>query len=153
MSDKGLSVRDILDLLPHRFPFLLVDRVVSYNFEEKTITAQKNVSFNEQFFVGHFPEAPIMPGVLIIEALAQAAGLLLGMLLTKEEREKKVSLFLGIKEAKFRQAVKPGDILTLQANFSVLSAKGGKAEAKAFVDSGLAAEASISFALVDKASI
>lgn len=147
-----LSVKEILDLLPHRYPFLLVDKVLMYDLEAKTIEAQKNVSFNESFFSGHFPGAPIMPGVLILEALAQAAGVLLGLAL-KNDKEKRVALFLGIQKAKFRQAVKPGDVLSLHAKFSLLSSKGGKALARAQVGQHVATEAELSFALVDKESI
>lgn len=151
-APSEIKLRDILDLLPHRYPFLLVDKVLSYDLETKTIRAQKNVSFNEPFFMGHFPEAPIMPGVLILEALAQAAGVLLGLTLEKD-REKKIALFLGIQKAKFRQPVRPGDLLVLEATFSLISAKGGKAYAKAYVDSRVMAEGELSFVLVDKESI
>lgn len=148
----AIKLRDILDLLPHRYPFLLVDKVLSYDLEQKTIRAQKNVSFNEPFFMGHFPEAPIMPGVLILEALAQAAGVLLGLTLERD-RKKKIALFLGIQKAKFRQPVRPGDQLILEATFSLISAKGGKAYAKAYVDSRVIAEGELSFVLVDRESI
>ncbi|EPP34638.1 (3R)-hydroxymyristoyl-[acyl-carrier-protein] dehydratase [Chlamydia ibidis] len=120
--------------------------------EKRSIVAQKNVTINEPFFVGHFPEAPIMPGVLILEALAQAAGVLLGVIL-ENDRNKRLALFLGIQKAKFRQAVKPGDVLTLHAEFLVISSKGGKALARACVDSQVVAEGELSFALVDKESI
>lgn len=93
-----------------------------------------------------------MPGVLILEALAQAAGVLLGILL-ENERDQKIALFLGIQKAKFRHPVKPGDILTLKAEFSLISAKGGKAVAQAFVDSRVVAEGELSFVLVKKEAI
>ncbi|EPP32338.1 fabA-like domain protein, partial [Chlamydia psittaci 84-8471/1] len=102
-----IKLRELLNLLPHRYPFLLVDKVLSYDLEKRSIVAQKNVTINEPFFVGHFPEAPIMPGVLILESLAQAAGVLLGLVL-ENDRNKRLALFLGIQKAKFRQAVKPG---------------------------------------------
>ncbi|AAD18790.1 hydroxymyristoyl dehydratase [Chlamydia pneumoniae TW-183] len=147
-----IKLRELLDLLPHRYPFLLVDKVLSYDIEARSITAQKNVTINEPFFMGHFPNAPIMPGVLILEALAQAAGVLIGLVL-ENDRNKRIALFLGIQKAKFRQAVRPGDVLTLQADFSLISSKGGKAWAQARVDSQLVTEAELSFALVDKESI
>ncbi|EQM63152.1 beta-hydroxyacyl-(acyl-carrier-protein) dehydratase FabZ [Chlamydia ibidis 10-1398/6] len=147
-----IKLRELLNLLPHRYPFLLVDKVLSYDVEKRSIVAQKNVTINEPFFVGHFPEAPIMPGVLILEALAQAAGVLLGVIL-ENDRNKRLALFLGIQKAKFRQAVKPGDVLTLHAEFLVISSKGGKALARACVDSQVVAEGELSFALVDKESI
>ncbi|ADZ18932.1 MULTISPECIES: 3-hydroxyacyl-ACP dehydratase FabZ [Chlamydia] len=147
-----IKLRELLNLLPHRYPFLLVDKVLSYDLEKRSIVAQKNVTINEPFFVGHFPEAPIMPGVLILESLAQAAGVLLGLVL-ENDRNKRLALFLGIQKAKFRQAVKPGDILTLSAEFSLISSKGGKASARACVGSQVAAEGELSFALVDKKSL
>ncbi|SPN73771.1 (3R)-hydroxymyristoyl-[acyl-carrier-protein] dehydratase,(3R)-hydroxymyristoyl-ACP dehydratase,beta-hydroxyacyl-(acyl-carrier-protein) dehydratase FabZ,FabA-like domain [Chlamydia serpentis] len=147
-----IKLRELLDLLPHRYPFLLVDKVLSYDIDKLSITAQKNVTINEPFFMGHFPNAPIMPGVLILEALAQAAGVLLGLVL-ENDKSKRIALFLGIQKAKFRQAVRPGDVLTLHADFSLISSKGGKALAQARVDSQLVTEAELSFALVDKESI
>ncbi|AAF39621.1 beta-hydroxyacyl-ACP dehydratase [Chlamydia muridarum str. Nigg] len=153
MSEKPvLGIQDIQNLLPHRYPFLLVDKILSYDLNTRSIVAQKNVTINEPFFVGHFPEAPIMPGVLILEALAQAAGVLLGIIL-ENDRDKKIALFLGIQKAKFRQPVKPGDVLILKAEFSLISAKGGKAIAQAFVGSQIVAEGELSFVLVKKESI
>lgn len=148
----AVKIKELLNLLPHRYPFLLVDKVLSYDLENQQIVAQKNVSFNEPFFIGHFPDAPIMPGVLILEALAQAAGVLLGLVLNND-RNKKIALFLGVQKAKFRQPVRPGDTLILNANFSLISAKGGRASAKAYVDSQVVAEGELSFVLVDKESI
>ena len=147
-----IKLRELLNLLPHRYPFLLVDRVLSYDLEKKSIVAQKNVTINEPFFVGHFPEIPIMPGVLILESLSQAAGVLLGLIL-ENDRHKRLALFLGIQKAKFRQAVRPGDVLTLHAEFSLISPRGGKAMAKAWVGSQVVAEGELSFALVDKESL
>ena len=153
MNEKPvLGIQDIQKLLPHRYPFLLVDRILSYDLSTRSIVAQKNVTINEPFFAGHFPGAPIMPGVLILEALAQAAGVLLGILL-ENERDQKIALFLGIQKAKFRHPVKPGDILTLKAEFSLISAKGGKAVAQTFVDSRVVAEGELSFVLVKKEAI
>lgn len=147
-----IKLQELLNLLPHRYPFLLVDKVLSYDLEKRAIVAQKNVTINEPFFMGHFPDVPIMPGVLILEALAQAAGILLGLVL-ENDRHKRLALFLGIQKAKFRQAVRPGDVLTLRAEFSLISSKGGKASAQAYVGSHVVAEGELSFALVDKKSL
>lgn len=152
MSPPIIKIRKLLELLPHRYPFLLVDKVLSYDIEKRSIQAQKNVTINEPFFNGHFPEAPIMPGVLILESLAQAAGVLLGLVL-EHDKSKRIALFLGIQKAKFRHAVLPGDVLILNAQFSLISSKGGKATAQAYVNSSLATEAELSFALVDKESL
>ncbi len=104
-----LDINEIMDLLPHRYPFLLVDRIVSIE-EGKSITGVKNVSINEPFFIGHFPGQPIMPGVLIIEAMAQVSGILA----FKSGVEKAKSVyFLSIEKAKFRQPVFPGDQLVM----------------------------------------
>lgn len=147
-----IKIRELLNLLPHRYPFLLVDRVLSYDLEKRSIVAQKNVTMNEPYFVGHFPRVPIMPGVLILESLAQAAGVLLGLIIDND-RDKKIALFLGIQKAKFRQPVVPGDVLTLHAEFTLITAKGGKALARACVGSQIAAEGELSFVLVDEESI
>ena len=130
----------ILELLPHRYPFLLVDKIIE-DSDEKFV-AIKNVSHNEPFFQGHFPELPIMPGVLIIEALAQAAGL---HLLGKYDmpKENYVMFFAGIEKARFRKPVIPGD--TLRLEIKVLSFRRGlaKVEGVATVDGEIAAEATI----------
>lgn len=109
------DIQDILQRIPHRYPFLLVDRVLECEPGSHLI-AIKNVTINEPFFTGHFPQQPVMPGVLIIEALAQAA-LLLGFASTDEEEQGKICYFLGIDKARFKRAVVPGDQLELQANF------------------------------------
>ncbi len=107
----GLDIHEILKILPHRYPFLLIDRVLDIKRKER-IVAIKNVTINEPFFAGHFPGLPIMPGVLIIEAIAQAGGALL--LTEVEDRADKVILFTGIERAKFRRPVSPGDQLRLE---------------------------------------
>lgn len=106
-----LNIGEILKHIPHRFPFLLVDRVLSYE-EGKTLTAIKNVTINEDFFNGHFPQAPVMPGVLIVEALAQAACVL-AFLSTKGNPGSEIYFLAGINSAKFKRVVEPGDQLTL----------------------------------------
>lgn len=142
-----LSINDIVKVLPHRYPFLLVDKIVSLDLENNRIVGQKNVTCNEAFFQGHFPENPIMPGVLVIEALAQA-----GCVLFKEKThiEDKIPVFLHLNKVKFRAPVKPGDILTLHAEGIHFSSKGGKIKARAFIDDDkLAVEAEMGFALVN----
>src|ERR1700733_14655859 len=107
----ALDIHDILKILPHRYPLLLIDRVLELQRKER-IVAIKNVTINEQFFNGHFPGAPIMPGVLIIEAMAQAGGALL--LTEVEDRDNKLMVFTSIERAKFRRPVTPGDQLRLE---------------------------------------
>src|SRR5205807_7110742 len=110
-TKNGLDIHDILKILPHRYPLLLIDRVVELKRKER-IVAIKNVTINEPFFVGHFPGLPIMPGVLVVEAIAQAGGALL--LTEVEDRTDKVMVFTGIERAKFRKPVVPGDQLRLE---------------------------------------
>ena len=106
-----LDIHDILRILPHRHPFLLIDRVIDLARKER-IVAIKNVTINEPFFAGHFPGMPIMPGVLIVEAMAQAGGALL--LTEVEDRDNKLMVFTGIEKARFRRPVLPGDQLRLE---------------------------------------
>ena len=103
----------IQEILPHRYPMLYVDKVIEYTAKE-TIVAQKNVTFNEPFFMGHFPNDPVMPGVVQIEAMAQV-GCILMYLSYEEESEGKRPAFMGVSEAKFRKPVRPGDVLTIKA--------------------------------------
>lgn len=141
-----LSMKEISKILPHRYPFLLVDKIIYLNLEENTIVGQKNVTFNEQFFQGHFPGVPIMPGVLILEALAQTGGILVH----QKGFVEKTAVLLNINNAKFRKPVLPGDVLILHASGIHFSSKGGRVMAKAMVNDQLAVEAEIGFALVDK---
>jgi 3-hydroxyacyl-[acyl-carrier-protein] dehydratase len=142
MSDgtEPLELAQILKILPHRYPFLLVDRVIEMVPGERVV-AIKNVTANEPFFPGHFPGYPVMPGVLIVEALAQAGCVM--MLSSMEDRQNKVPFFAGINRCKFRRQVVPGDQLRLELN--VLRQRGAscKMAAKAFVGEELAAEAEI----------
>lgn len=140
------DAKEIEKILPHRYPFLLVDRVLSLNLEENEIIALKNVTVNEPFFQGHFPEVPIMPGVLLLEALAQTGGILVH----QKGYDKKIAVLLNITQAKFRKPVVPGDALYLHAKGLHISSTGGKIKAKAMVGDYLAVEAELSFALVDK---
>ena len=145
-ESKCLHIKDILKILPHRFPFLLVDRITSYDLEKGTIEGFKNATFNESFFQGHFPEAPIMPGVLILEALAQLGGVLVHMRGSSE----KIAVLLNVNNAKFRNPVRPGDVLVLRCEEIHISSKGGRVKAVATVNDKVAAEAEIGFALLDK---
>lgn len=140
------DIQQIMEILPHRYPFLLVDRVIELNLEENRIVGVKNVTRNEQFFQGHFPGVPIMPGVLILEALAQAGGILVH----QKTQNAKIALLLNINNAKFRRPVVPGDVLELHVLGVHFSSKGGKIQARALVEGQLAAEAEIAFALVQK---
>jgi 3-hydroxyacyl-[acyl-carrier-protein] dehydratase len=146
---KTLDLKEIIKILPHRYPFLLVDKVLNVDLEKGTILAQKNVTFNEAFFQGHFPEAPLMPGVLILESLAQAGGILFYL----KGAHERIAVLLNINNAKFRLPVKPGDILHLHGECLHFSSKGGRIKVEARVNDKLAVEAEIGFALVDKNSI
>lgn len=136
---------DIQKILPHRYPFLLIDKITEME-EGKTITGIKNVTVNEPFFQGHFPGNPIMPGVLITEALAQTGAVLL---LSMPENKGKLGVFTGINNFKFRRQVVPGDTLTLTAELLVYRHGMGKANVKATVDGEVAAMGEISFAVID----
>ena len=140
------NVKDLEKILPHRYPFLLVDRILELNLEENEILGLKNVTANEPFFQGHFPGAPIMPGVLILEALAQTGG----VLVHQKGYTKKIAVLLNVSHAKFRKPVVPGDALLLHAKGLHISSTGGKIKAKAMIGQVLAVEAELSFALVDK---
>lgn len=145
-----LDIKDILKILPHRYPFLLVDKVIETDLEKPSIVGIKNITFNEPFFQGHFPEAPIMPGVLLLEALAQVGGILV----YQKGYQDKIAVFLNVANAKFRNPVKPGDVLYLHAEGIHFSSKGGRVKTRALINNEkVAVEAEISFALVYKQSI
>ena len=137
-----MDVNEIRQYLPHRYPFLLVDRVVELNLNE-SIIAYKNVTINEPFFNGHFPNHPVMPGVLIIEAMAQAAGILGFKTMDKKPEDGSIYYFVGSDKARFKRPVVPGDRLQLEAK--IVTEKRGiwKFECKATVDGELACSASI----------
>lgn len=147
-SSKVLNFKDIIKILPHRPPFLLVDKILDYDVESTWILGQKNVTINEYFFQGHFPDTPIMPGVLILESLAQTGNVLIYL-----KGYEKSAFLLNINKAKFRYPVRPGDILKLRCQAVHLSNKGGHFKAEAYIDDNnkLAVEAEIGFVLVDKA--
>jgi len=142
-----LDINEIQRLLPHRFPFLLIDRIIDLD-RKKRIVAIKNVTMNEPFFAGHFPGAPVMPGVLIVEAMAQAGGVLL--FTEVEDRESKLVLFTGIERAKFRRPVVPGDQLRIEVDVRVWRGNAGRMQGAAYVGDKLAAEALVSCRLVDR---
>jgi 3-hydroxyacyl-[acyl-carrier-protein] dehydratase len=138
-----LNINQIKELLPHRYPFLLVDRVIAME-PLKRIKALKNVTNNEEYFTGHFPERPVMPGVLIIESMAQAAGL---TLLVEEEHRGKIPFFTGIDKARFRRPVIPGDQLNLDVEILRIKGNVCRAQGRATVDGEIAAEAQLMFVL------
>jgi 3-hydroxyacyl-[acyl-carrier-protein] dehydratase len=147
-----LDIIDIFHILPHRFPFLLIDRVIEIQRKQR-IVAIKNVTINEPFFAGHFPKLPIMPGVLIVEAIAQAGG---ALLLTEiEDRQNKLIMFTGIERAKFRRPVVPGDQLRIEVELKNWRARASmiavRMEGIVFVGAKRVAEAVVSCQLVDTA--
>jgi 3-hydroxyacyl-[acyl-carrier-protein] dehydratase len=144
---KTLDIRQIMDRIPHRYPFLLVDRVIDF-VPGQRVVAIKNVTMNEPYFQGHFPGAPVMPGVLIIEALAQAGAVLL--LSEIPDRAAKLVYFTGIDEARFRRPVVPGDQIRLTMDVLKLRSRTCKMRGTAEVDGELVAEAEIMSALVDR---
>jgi len=152
VTKTGLDIHDILKILPHRYPLLLIDRVLELE-RRKRIVAIKNVTINEPFFVGHFPGLPIMPGVLIVEAMAQAGGALL--LTEVEDRSDKVILFTGIERAKFRRPVSPGDQLRLEMEVTgwrpLPHMIAAKMRGIAYVAGKKVAEATLSCQLIDSA--
>ena len=139
-----LDVNQIMRVLPHRFPFLMVDRVIS--IEGNHIVAQKNISINEPYFEGHFPNHPIMPGVLQLEAIAQVAGILM---LKKAENIGKLAYFMAAENVKWRKPVLPGDVLTIDVELTKSRGKIGKAIGKCLVDGEEVSEALVTFMLVD----
>ena len=132
------DIKTILEYLPHRYPFLLIDRVIEFE-ENKRIVASKNVTINEPFFLGHFPDNPVMPGVLIMEALAQAGGILCLKSMDVKKGHALVYL-MGMDKVKFRKPVIPGDQLRLEVDALKIHTGGWKLGVKAFVESNLVAE-------------
>ena len=138
-----LDLKQIQEILPHRYPFLLVDRIESVEDGRKAVGI-KNVTVNEPFFQGHFPGRPVMPGVLIIEAMAQVGAV---AILRLPEFAGKIALFAGIDKARFRRQVVPGDQLRIEVEVLKLRGKVGKSAAAAYVGPDLAAEAEMMFAI------
>jgi len=142
-----LDITEIRKILPHRYPFLLIDRVIEVE-RMKRIVAIKNVTANEPFFNGHFPDNPVMPGVLLVEAMAQAGGTLL--LTEIPERDKMLMLFTSIERAKFRRPVVPGDQVRIEVNVIVWRYTATKMACKALVDGKVAAEAVVSCQVIPR---
>jgi 3-hydroxyacyl-[acyl-carrier-protein] dehydratase len=143
----GMEIGDILKLLPHRYPFLLIDRVIEL-VRTKSIVAVKNVTIGEPFFQGHFPDKPIMPGVLIVEAIAQAGGLLL--LKEVPNRDEMLMVFTGIEKARFRRPVVPGDQMRIEVFVKAWRITAARLEGKAYVDGKVACEATVTCRLVPR---
>ena len=141
-----LSSVDIMSIIPHRYPILMVDKARILEIDKK-IVGYKSVSGNEPFFQGHFPGHPIMPGVLIVEAMAQTACVLM---LRKPEMKSKLAFFMGIDGVKFRKPVVPGDYLELRVEILRSGGRVGKARGEAFVNDEKVTEAEFTFAIVDK---
>jgi 3-hydroxyacyl-[acyl-carrier-protein] dehydratase len=140
-----IDINDIKKILPHRYPFLLVDRVLEL-IPNQRVVALKNVTVNESFFNGHFPNKPVMPGVLIIESMAQAAGL---VMLSQEEHKGKVPYFTGIDNARFRKPIVPGDQIIIEVDVIKVRGSVGRVKAIAKVDNQIATEAELMFVLGD----
>lgn len=140
-----INIYEIMRQMPHRYPFLLIDRIVDFDRTNIKIKAIKNVTINEPFFEGHFPGLPVMPGVLIIEAMAQASGILT-VLTFGERKPNEIYFFASINNAKFKRQVIPGDTLHLEVELVKTMRGVGKYSAKAFVDGVIAAEAELMIA-------
>jgi len=141
-----LDIQEIRDILPHRYPMLLVDRILE--LEEERIVGIKNVTVNEPFFDGHFPDFPVMPGVLVVEAMAQVAGVL--VLKSVPDRKNKLVLLASIEEAKFRRPVRPGDQLSIEMKVTKRKAAIAKMHGQATVNGVVVAEAVLMCVLQDR---
>ncbi len=139
-----LNIKEIMAIIPHRPPFLLIDRVTEINEDHSRVTAIKNVTMNEPFFLGHFPQEPVMPGVLIIEALAQTGAV---GVLSMDEYKGKIAYFTGIEKARFRGKVVPGDTLRLEIQMDKIRRNMGYGEGRAYVGETLVCECRIGFAI------
>lgn len=154
VTREGLLIMDITEIykmLPHRYPFLLVDKILEIE-PGKRVVGLKNVTVNEAFFQGHFPDHPIMPGVLVIEAMAQVGGVLL-MRTLKATADKKLFYFTGIDRARFRKPVLPGDQVRFEVEFLQLRSRNYRMMAHAYVEGKLVAEAELSCLVVDRDSL
>lgn len=146
MGEGGLDINDLTKILPHRYPFLMVDRVLKFEGDTKA-TGLKNVSVNEPYFQGHFPNHPIMPGVLQIEAMAQVASILL---LRNAENAGKLGYFMSVDKVKFRKPVLPGDTIIIQVELTKTRGKIGKANGQCFVNGEIVSEGELVFAIMDR---
>ncbi|MEM8961764.1 MAG: 3-hydroxyacyl-ACP dehydratase FabZ [Acidobacteriota bacterium] len=151
MSDRQeqRDVRWIQTILPHRYPMLMVDRVLEFEPSNR-IVAIKNVTINEEVLQGHFPGHPVLPGVLVVEGLAQAGGILIGEAMTTEERQRKLLYFSGIERARFRAPVVPGDQLRYEVELIWHRLNSAKLDARALVDGNVVAEATLKSSMVDR---
>jgi 3-hydroxyacyl-[acyl-carrier-protein] dehydratase len=140
-----LDAKQIQEIIPHRFPFLLVDRITEIEWGTRAVGI-KNVTMNEPFFQGHFPEYPVMPGVLIVEALAQVGAV---TMLGTEEHRGKIAFFAGINKVRFKRQVKPGDTLKLEVEVGKVRRSIGTGTGTATVDGDVAAQGELMFAIVD----
>ena len=147
MPKPSFSIEDILNIVPHRYPFILIDRILNYEPGHK-LTAIKNVTINENFFQGHFPNHPVMPGVLIIEAMAQAGAFL--VLNSVDDPLKKNLFFTGVSDSNIRAPVTPGDQLRLEMKLVKIKLKGVRLQGEAYVEDNLVAQALIKANIVDR---
>ncbi|MBS5787123.1 MAG: 3-hydroxyacyl-ACP dehydratase FabZ [Clostridioides difficile] len=141
-----LNIDQIKEIIPHRYPFLLVDKIIELEVGKRAVGI-KNVTANEPFFQGHFPDYPLMPGVLIIEALAQVGAV---AMMSMDENKGKLGVFAGIDNVRFKKEVRPGDTLTMEIELISIRRNIGKATAKAYVGDELACKGDLMFALVEK---
>ncbi|MTI65560.1 MAG: 3-hydroxyacyl-ACP dehydratase FabZ [Firmicutes bacterium] len=140
-----LDITEIMKLIPHRYPFILVDKVVDLEVGKKAVGI-KNVTINEPFFQGHFPGNPIMPGVLIVEAMAQVGAV---ALMSNDENKERLAVFTGIDKIRFKKQVKPGDTLKMEVEIESMRRGIGKGKAIAYVDDKVACKGTLMFGLVD----
>jgi 3-hydroxyacyl-[acyl-carrier-protein] dehydratase len=141
------DIQEILEFLPHRYPFLLIDRIIEFE-PTKRLVAIKNVTINEPFFQGHFPGYPIMPGVLVVEAMAQAGGII--MMAEMPDRHEKLVVFTGIERAKFRRPVTPGDQIRIEVDVLSFRPRAGRILGRAFIEGKLACEATLTCQVVTR---
>ena len=144
-TGRSVDVMEIMQMIPHRYPFLLIDKVVDIKSDESAIGV-KNVTINEPFFQGHYPGTPIMPGVLIVEAMCQLAGL---MLSHKLERSGKIAVLLSMDKVRLRRPVTPGDQLVIETESLKAGSRYGDVQCRAYVAGGLVAEGRVKFMMVD----
>ncbi len=137
-----MKINEIMEILPHRYPFLMVDRIIEMDMEANRVVGIKNLSMNEEFFQGHFPGNPVMPGVLQMEAMAQVAGVMLN---SRDGNEGKTAYFMSMNKVKFRKMVVPGDQLRMEVEAIRLRTRMATVQGKAYVDGVLVSEAELTF--------